>query len=291
MSFQVSDFSDLVRLLQEHPEWQTQLRNVLLSDDFLALPNIVRQLGESMDQLTARVDRLGERIDQLTARIDERFAEMDRRFAEIDRKFELIDRRFDEIDRKFELIDQRFDEIDRKFELIDRRFDEIDRKFELIDRRFDKMENDIGSLKGWRLEDHFQKNGGVFFARLLKRSQVVPKEVLVDRLYDCMSEDEFEQALLVDVIVKGKVREPAYNSCDVYLALEVSHTINQTDIDRAVERAELISRMGTPTIPVVAGASIREEELEMARSAKVVVYCNGRISLWQEALAQYAQLN
>ena len=311
MAFQVSDFNDLIALLQAHPEWQSQLRNILLSDDFLALPNIVRQLGERMNQLAERVDSLGERIDQLTARMDERFAEMDRRFAEIDRRFELIDQHFAEIDRRFELIDQRFAEIDRRFELIDQRFAEIDRRFELIDQRFaeierrleeidrrfelierrlDSLESKVGDLQGWRLQDHYQKNGAVYFARLLKRSRILPKEVLADHLREVLDESEFKKAILIDVVVKGKL-QTAQQTREVYLALEVSRTISPEDIVRAWERAQLISRAGTPTIPVVAGEVIQEQVLSLASGSKVVVHCQGEIHFWQEVLAQHPELN
>ncbi len=276
MAFQVSDFNDLIALLQAHPEWQSQLRNILLSDDFLALPNIVRQLGERMNQLAERVDSLGERIDQLTARMDERFAEMDRRFAEIDRRFELID--------------QRFAEIDRRFELIERRLEEIDRRFELIERRLDSLESKVGDLQGWRLQDHYQKNGAVYFARLLKRSRILPKEVLADHLREVLDESEFKKAILIDVVVKGKL-QTAQQTREVYLALEVSRTISPEDIVRAWERAQLISRAGTPTIPVVAGEVIQEQVLSLASGTKVVVHCQGEIHFWQEVLAQHPELN
>jgi DNA repair ATPase RecN len=262
MAFQVSDFNDLIALLQAHPEWQSQLRNILLSDDFLALPNIVRQLGERMNQLAERVDSLGERIDQLTARMDERFAEMDRRFAEIDRRLELIERRLEE----------------------------IDRRFELIERRLDSLESKVGDLQGWRLQDHYQKNGAVYFAHLLKRSRILPKEVLADHLREVLDESEFKKAILIDVVVKGKL-QTAQQTREVYLALEVSRTISPEDIVRAWERAQLISRAGTPTIPVVAGEVIQEQVLSLASGTKVVVHCQGEIHFWQEVLAQHPELN
>jgi len=326
MAFQVSDFNDLINLLKANPEWQSQLRNLLLSDDFLALPSIVRQLGERIDQLTMRMDERFAEIDRKFELIERRFDEIDRkfelierrfdeidrkfelierrfdeidrkfelierRFAEIDRKFELIERRFAEIDRKFELIERRFDEIDRKFELIERRFDEIDRRFELIERRLDRLESDVGDLQGWRLEDHYQKNGAVYFGRLLKRSRILPKEVLADHLNEVLDDTEYKKAILIDVVVKGKLQTAQQTLQDIYLALEVSRTINPDDISRAWERARLISRAGTVTIPVVAGESIRDEVLSLAGDAKVVVHCGGQVYFWQEVLAQYSSLN
>ena len=53
MAFGVRDFHDLVRLLETHPEWRAELRRLLLSDELLELPQLVRELA-------AKVDALGE---------------------------------------------------------------------------------------------------------------------------------------------------------------------------------------------------------------------------------------
>jgi hypothetical protein len=60
MAFTVEDFEDLLRLLEQHPDWRAQLRRQVLSDEVLQLPEIVGQLA-------GRVDQLGERVEQLAA--------------------------------------------------------------------------------------------------------------------------------------------------------------------------------------------------------------------------------
>jgi hypothetical protein len=154
----------------------------------------------------------------------------------------------------------------------------------------DSLESKVGDLQGWRLQDHYQKNGAVYFARLLKRSRILPKEVLADHLREVLDESEFKKAILIDVVVKGKL-QTAQQTREVYLALEVSRTISPEDIVRAWERAQLISRAGTPTIPVVAGEVIQEQVLSLASGTKVVVHCQGEIHFWQEVLAQHPELN
>ena len=47
MAFTVREFQDLVQLLRERADWREELRQTLLSDDFLALPGIVRELAEA----------------------------------------------------------------------------------------------------------------------------------------------------------------------------------------------------------------------------------------------------
>jgi hypothetical protein len=45
MSFTVADFHDLIRLLEEHPDWQTEPQLVFLSHDLLDLPRTVQELA------------------------------------------------------------------------------------------------------------------------------------------------------------------------------------------------------------------------------------------------------
>ncbi len=60
MAFTVTDFEDLTRLLADHPEWQAELRRLILSEDFLALPGIVRELAEAQRELAEAQRELAE---------------------------------------------------------------------------------------------------------------------------------------------------------------------------------------------------------------------------------------
>ena len=77
MPFTVDDFQDLLRLLEQHPEWRVELRRVILTDELLGLPALVRELAEHLVTLTDRVDALAEaqarteaQLTALTARVD-----------------------------------------------------------------------------------------------------------------------------------------------------------------------------------------------------------------------------
>lgn len=69
----INTIHDLHRILLDHPEWQSELRNILLTQELLALPGNVNRLTENVDKLTraigtlrddtnARLDRLGNDI-------------------------------------------------------------------------------------------------------------------------------------------------------------------------------------------------------------------------------------
>ena len=93
MTFTVHDYHEVVRLLREHPELRVELRHLLLPDDLLDLPAVMRELAmaqqrteEQLAQLTARVDSLAaaqqrteERLEQLAAaqqRTEERLEQL-----------------------------------------------------------------------------------------------------------------------------------------------------------------------------------------------------------------------
>lgn len=77
MAFGVQDFQELLHLLEQHPDWQAQLRQHILTDDLLEVPALLRQMAtaqartdEHLTSVTARLDTLTARVDALVARVD-----------------------------------------------------------------------------------------------------------------------------------------------------------------------------------------------------------------------------
>lgn len=65
MPFTVDEFQDLIRLLEQHPEWRAELRRHVLSDELLELPAVVQQIATQLVALTARIDQLSAHVNQL----------------------------------------------------------------------------------------------------------------------------------------------------------------------------------------------------------------------------------
>lgn len=71
MSFTVNDLQDLTRLLATHPEWLSEVRRLVLTNELLALPDIVRELAEAQRRTEERLDQLVARMDELAVRMDQ----------------------------------------------------------------------------------------------------------------------------------------------------------------------------------------------------------------------------
>ncbi len=63
--FELRDFEDLIRLLRDHPEWREELRALLLAHELLTLPALVRELAETVAQLTVPLEQLTETVARL----------------------------------------------------------------------------------------------------------------------------------------------------------------------------------------------------------------------------------
>ena len=80
MAFGVRDFHDLVRLLGEHPEWREELRRLLLTEELLALPQVVQDLAREVRRLA----ELQAATDQQVARLVEAQTATDQRLARVE---------------------------------------------------------------------------------------------------------------------------------------------------------------------------------------------------------------
>ena len=276
MAFTVTDFHDLMNLLEQQPDWRHQLRNVLLPDDLLATPTRIEeirailaetaqtqaitatridQLGERMDQLTVRVDQLGERMDQLTVRVDQLGVRMDQLGERVDR--------------------------------LGDRIDQLVTVMEAMERRIARIEGRLSVADGFLQEHKYRTHPGAYFGKIIRKARVVPIEDIYDVLEATLTDDEYDEVLPVDMIVKGRLRE--LPGQDVYLAVEVSVVVDKEDVRRADRRAELLRKAGLTAMPVVAGEDLTDGGERQAQAWKIPVLQNGRVLLWGDALTLWAQ--
>jgi hypothetical protein len=91
MPFTVEEFRDLLRILEERPEWRAELRRLVLTDELLTLPELVRALTEAQRRTEERLAALIE----VQQRTEERVAALEERFAVLIEVQQHMDRRLD----------------------------------------------------------------------------------------------------------------------------------------------------------------------------------------------------
>ena len=214
-----------------------------------------RRIDQQFAESTARMDRYAEERAEADRRIDQRFAESTAR-----------------MDRYAEERAEAQDRIDRQFAEIGKRVDELT----AITR---SHADDIGTLKGWNLEDRFRERPSAYLRSFFRRARAYTDGELV-KLLDSgvergiITEDDWEEVRLADVVVRGRRRD---DGTEVFLVVEVSWGVGLYDLERAVRRAGILGRLVAPVLPVVAGRGVTAEARSQCDADGVWLVLDGRV--------------
>ena len=289
MAFTVEDFEDLLRILEQNPEWQERMRRAILSRELLELPerllSLVQQLIESdarnreqIAELTRTVQRHDEAIAtliQTVQRHDEAIATLiqtvqrhDALIAEliqtVQRHDALIAELIQTVQRQGEQIAeltrtvQRHDEIlqrhdERIAELVQvvRELAEAQRRTEArLERLENRLEGEIGRQSGERYEREVVADAFTLFYGGRGGS---PKEPAIRDQLAHWLQTLVEQGVEITPSVSPFRADLIWWKGDRVMVVEIGIKVSRDDVKRAAARAELLRRAGVNATPAVIG--------------------------------------
>ena len=294
MVFTVREYYDLVRLLAEHPEWQLELRRLLISEDLQALPGIVRDLAEAQRRSEERLGRLEETVAALAEaqrRTEQKVAELAEAQRRSEERLSGVEERLSRLEETVAALaeaqrrsEERLGRLEEAVTALAEAEWRTEHAVAALFESYKRLEDRVGRLIGRSLEQEYREKAAAYFGRLLRRTRVVAREALDEMLEDSLSAEELNEVLLLDLVVRGQPRlRPEIP--EVWLAVEVSAVVDREDVERAQRRAALLRQAGHRAVPVVAGERLAEGVEEEAGAALAVVLQNGRVGGWEEALA------
>jgi chromosome segregation ATPase len=253
MSFTVEEFHDLVRLLEQHPEWRAELRRLVLSEELLSLPDLVRELAHAQQRTEERLEAVSVRLEQL--------AEAQRRTEE----------RLEAVSAQLEQLVQAQHRTETEIRLLALAQSDTAE-------RLKRATDQLAAMAGRELERQYRERAASYFGGFLRRIRVVDHQALglkLDEAQDAglITRQERNEILRLDVVAQGRL-----DAEETYLAVEVSATVDATDVRRAAERAELLAKAtGERVIAAVAGNEFAGDVAEEAARRKVVCFLDGRL--------------
>ncbi len=274
MPFNIQDLQDLLRLLDEHPEWREPLRARLLHGELLELPALVRQLAEAQSRTEERLGRVVERLGELAeaqlrteARLDQLVTRVDQ-LAEAQLRTEV---RLDQLAAAQQEMSRTQTDLTLAVQTMGQKVDQLAASV-------GKLTEKVGDHDGQLLELEYIRKAPGRFGRIARRPHVLAPRTLVDRLDDAVDDgrltwEERNALLNADIVAEGRLTD---GGADVYLLVEVSAAIDEDDIRRALERSRILSKLGRPAVPVTAGRTIGGHTDLAARSAGVWRVIGGR---------------
>jgi outer membrane murein-binding lipoprotein Lpp len=244
----------------------------------------VRQLTARVDQLTVRVDQLTENMRQLTARVDQLTEDVRQLTARVDQLTGRVDQLAEDLRQLTARVDQLTEDLRQLTARVDQltaRLDQLTEEVRQLTRNVQNLTRQVGRLTqevGGFLEIKYRQHPYGYFGMILRRPRWVAGDELETLLDEALqagriSEKDLQVLMLTDLIVRG-VRQGR----TTWLAVEVSGTIDREDIQRALERAILLSRcVPDEVIPVVAGIHCPEDVRDGALRTGVWVIQDGQV--------------
>jgi len=253
-------FQDLLRLLDQHPEWQGELRRRLLTDALLQLPALVGQLVAAQTRTEGRMETLAEAQARTQQHVEALAAQVGT-LAQAQACTETLTEAMADAQTRttaaLEVMIQKVDQLTSQVGA-------------LVDR--------VGDHEGQLLELEYIRKAAGRFGRIARRVRVLDPGVLVNRLDDAMDDgrltfEEWNALLNTDFVAEGRRSE---DQAEVYLLVEVSSAIDIRDLERARDRSSALAKLGRPVVPVAAGRSIHLEADQAARGWGIWRVLNGR---------------
>ena len=283
------DFLELSRIVQALAEAQRRTEDHLeiLTQRVDALAEAQRRTEERVDALAEAQRRTEERLEALTQRVDiltQRVDDLTQRLDVLTQRVDVLTQRVDDLTQRLDALIQRVDALAEAQQRMEERLGRVEVGLIELKQAQQRTDDKVAKLEGKALEQDYRDKAGAYFGRLMRRVRVVSQETLADFLEDYLSPEEIEDALRIDLVVKGRPRifsEPE----EVWLAIEASVVVDAHDVTRAVRRASLIQKSGQRTLAVVAGERATEGAAAAAQEQKVVMLRNGTIRFWEEAIA------
>ncbi|MDR5694925.1 MAG: hypothetical protein QN198_06180 [Armatimonadota bacterium] len=156
----------------------------------------------------------------------------------------------------------RVDQLTVRMDQVAARVDQLTEAQIRTEQRLNRLIGVVGEILGELLETRYREKAAAYFQQILRGIRAVPREELEQlaneaEIREALSKDDHVDLLLVDLVVRGQLRD---RGVDGYLVVEVSSVIDSRDVERASRRARLLERIvASPVVPAVVGGNFTEE--------------------------------
>lgn len=266
MGMTIQDLHDLIRLLQEHPDWRAELRRVLLTSELLELPELVREIvaiqrrhSELLEQHSREISELRALVVQLIEaqrRTEQRVEEL----AEAQRQTEV------QIAASRAETDARFQEL----------AEEIRRLSRTVDRLAEWQRGESGRREGEQYEQHTLRRAPNLFAGGEGGNAI---EFSVRRRVSRWLQPYYQGQQMPEPLADPLLVDIIWWKGDEVVVAEVSQKVNGQDVRRAKLRANTLREVGVQAMPVVIGEEWATPESQaLAQQEEVEWMVGGGVS-------------
>jgi cell division septum initiation protein DivIVA len=273
-------FSELVTFVNAHPKWRQRFVKALYPD--IDVAKALQDLAKTQQQTQQTLQKLTDRVEQGFAEAAAERAGMKQDMSQLEQR---VERGFAEAAAERAGMKQDISQLEQR---VERGFTEAAAERAEMKQDISQLKGDVSQLKGFNYESRIIQQANAIFGRFMRRGHDARNEIgrLLEEAEDngIISEQEHDHVLAIDLLWAGKQK---HTKADVVLTVEVSWRAEETDIKRAISRAETLRKMGLTALPVVAGLVWDENTIDLARQQNVVCVTDRAVDdkSWQQAIS------
>ncbi|GAB4577886.1 MAG: hypothetical protein Fur0022_06180 [Anaerolineales bacterium] len=244
-------------------------------DDRVQYLTVTRREFDRIAEGQARLETRMDRVEIALANLAEAQTRTEQRVEELAQAQARTEQRLQSIEDAIQHLTQGLEETRKS----------IDRLAEIVEKhekRLGTTENHVAQLRGDMLEMQFRDRAATFWGKVMRKVKAFYPGDLEDELEARLSEEDYAEILLADLLVRGQPRLSKVP--ELWLVLEVSATTDRQDVERAIHRAEVLRKAGYTAIPAVAGEKATEGAQDLASEKNVVINLKGQLIFWDLAV-------
>ena len=209
------DTLGIIRQLEGDPALRAQLRAVLLGDDMLELPELVRRLAARLEQLADAQQRTEQRLEQL---------------ADAQQRTE-----------------QRLEQLADAQQRTEQELAQVVIAQQAMLRWQQRADDQFAELKGSALESRVRQDPRRFVPRRLATGARLIDDARLSALLDALDEASAAEVERADALIEARLPDTS----DVIFVVEAAWTAHVDDVERAQSRAATLARSGASTRALV----------------------------------------
>jgi hypothetical protein len=277
--------------LRQYPHLRRAFIRALQMEELFAIPEQLESLKQVVLELAAQYKQQQEQLNRIEQTANRALEVAERALQTAERANEIAERAQQTAERANEIAERALQTAERANEIADRAQQTSERAegtaehtlqvaLETRDivndmqKRLTRVEADVADLKGMSMELMARKLLPGVLGKLVRKLRVYePDEFYrVMEEADLLSADELAEVASADVFAHGQLRS---NDTPRWFVVEASWGLGMTDVERAAQRAAILTQNGAPAIGTVLGRRITADARKRAQQLGVLVVLNG----------------
>lgn len=193
---------------------------------------------------------------------------------ELPKRFEELVQRVAKIEKDVEILKQDVEILKKDVEILKQDVAVLKKDVAILKSDMAYVKGEVGRLKGKDFEREVREKYYAFFGKILRKSKLIPIPELLPLLEEAeerglITEEQFDSFLKIDLVIEGQIKA---TKKPVVLAVEVSFSLYEEDIDRASSRADILAQLlKKEVIPTVVFVEAKNEILQKAEDKGILL--------------------